>query len=76
MISNISDKIVFSALKNIKHGRNYLTNFNGEKYTFGKVSFFQLRLKSYSQKKKNVNWWWKEKVYSTLVSSPSWLVKK
>ena len=36
MISNISDKIVFSALKNIKHGRIYLTNFNGEKYTFGK----------------------------------------
>ena len=36
MISNISDKIVFNALKNIKYGRIYLTNFNGEKYTFGK----------------------------------------
>ena len=36
MISNISDKIVFNALKNIKYGRFYLTNFNGEKYTFGK----------------------------------------
>ena len=36
MISNISDKIVFKALKNIKYGRIYLTNFNGEKYIFGK----------------------------------------
>ena len=27
MISNISDKIVFNALKNIKYGRIYLTNF-------------------------------------------------
>ena len=26
MISNISDKIVFNALKNIKYGRIYLTN--------------------------------------------------
>ena len=36
MISNISDKIVFNALKNINHGRIYLTNFDGEKYIFGK----------------------------------------
>ena len=36
MISNFSDKIVFGALKNIKQGRIYLTNFNGDKYTFGK----------------------------------------
>ena len=36
MISNISDKIVFNALKNIQYGRIYLTNFNGEKYTFWK----------------------------------------
>ena len=36
MISSFSDKIVFGALKNIKQGRIYLTNFNGDKYTFGK----------------------------------------
>ena len=36
MISNFADKIVFGALKNIKHGTIYLTNFNGDKYNFGK----------------------------------------
>ena len=36
MISNFADKIVFGALKNIKQGTIYLTNFNGDKYTFGK----------------------------------------
>ena len=36
MISNFADKIVFGALKNIKQGRIYLTNFNGDKYIFGK----------------------------------------
>ena len=40
MISNISDKIVFNALKNIKYGRIYLTNFNGEKYIFGKETIY------------------------------------
>ena len=32
----ISDKIVFSALKYIKHGRINLTNYNGNKFIFGK----------------------------------------
>ena len=36
MISNFADKIVFGALKNIKQGRIYLTNFNEDKYIFGK----------------------------------------
>ena len=31
----ISDKIVFSALKKIKHGRINLTNYDGSKLLFG-----------------------------------------
>ena len=34
-IQNISDNIVFGALKFIKHGQLKLINFNGTKYCFG-----------------------------------------
>ena len=37
MILNlVAEKIVFKALKSIKHGRINLTNFNGSKFVFGK----------------------------------------
>ena len=37
MILNlVAEKIVFNALKSIKHGRINLTNFNGSKFVFGK----------------------------------------
>ena len=36
MINNISDKIVFSALKKMKYGKISLINHDGKKYIFGK----------------------------------------
>ena len=35
MIQNISDNLLFKALKLIKHGQLKLTNYDGKKYCFG-----------------------------------------
>ena len=35
MIQNISDKLVFKTLRQIKHGKLTLINHDGKKYLFG-----------------------------------------
>ena len=38
MINKISDKIIFSSLKNIKYGKIFLKSFDEKEYEFGKDS--------------------------------------
>ncbi len=45
VFQKISDKIVFSALRFIKHGKINLTNFDGKKYFFGHNSNLVVNLK-------------------------------
>ena len=45
VFKKISDKIVFSALRFIKHGKINLTNFDGKKYFFGHNSNLVVNLK-------------------------------
>ena len=60
MIQNISDNLVFSALKFVEHGQLRLTNFDGKKYIFGHAVKYLLPDKkiligSYHPSPRNVN---------------------
>ena len=54
MLQTISDKLVFKALRFIKHGQLKLINYDGNKYSFGEEGKGYIRI-SFANSKENIS---------------------